>query len=151
MADPVSVLGTVPALITLPAVLLQTVQTIQNFSKSVKNAPDDVRRLLREVEAMQDLIQNIRTQCDGASANVDHDTLQDFLKITGLLQDRLKGPLKELQELQAGLEKPSRTRRKIMARIRKYLSEGEVKDHLDHLSGQMIALQLLYQRENNAM
>ncbi|KAL0264977.1 hypothetical protein SLS55_000933 [Diplodia seriata] len=148
MADPVSVLGTVPALFTLPAVLLQAVQTIQNFSKSVKNAPDDVRKLLNEVEAMQVFIQDIRAQCDDASTTNDHDTLQDFLKMTGLLQERLKGPLKELQELQAGLEKPSRTHRKIMARIRKYLSEGEVKDHLDHLSGQMITLQLLYLREN---
>lgn len=55
MADPVSLLGTVPALVALPAVCLQAIQTIQGFYSSLKHALSDVAQLLEELEAMRAL------------------------------------------------------------------------------------------------
>lgn len=145
MADPVSLLGTLPALVTLPAVTLQAVQTIQNFSKSLKNATIDVQQLLNEVEMMQTLLQNIRAQCAQATPQgVEHNDLQDLLQVIGLLNERMEAPLKELRELRESMKKPSRTSFNITSRIRKYLSEGEVKDHLDHLLRLVVTLQLIY-------
>lgn len=92
---------------------------------------------------MGTLLRNIRVQCEQAAPQgVEHNDLQDLLQVIGLMNERMEAPLKELRELQESMKKPSRT--SFTSRTRKYLSEGEVKDHLDHLSRLMVTLELIY-------
>lgn len=118
---------------------------MHSFFTSLKNAPADVQQLLKEAETIQILVQSIRAQCDQATAQGLENS--DLQHVIGLMNERMEAPLKKLRELQAGMEKPSRTG-KLKSRIQKYFSEDEVNEHLHHLLLLMATLQLLREKAN---
>lgn len=141
MADPVSLLGTVPALVALPAVCLQAIQTIQGFYSSLKHALSDVAQLLEELEAMRAL--TLRCLALPA-ADVPGDELQLWTKACSSLKIRIESLTARLTKLKTKLDAPSVGGANVRGRIQKYLSEPYVEGERKYLSEQKATLTVLF-------
>ncbi|KAL1646956.1 hypothetical protein SLS58_003093 [Diplodia intermedia] len=127
MADPVSLLGTLPALVTLPAVVLQASQTIKGFAQSVKNAPQDVQTLMQDVEHADALFTEIKDECARIPAEqVSSNDREHWQRTSERLLVNLEQLSRPLRDLHSDLNKPSLLGLDMRARFRKYLSEARV-------------------------
>ena len=146
MADPLSLIGTVSALLTLPGAVLESIDTLNEFVRSARHAPKDVERHLMELNRSQTLCLALEAQSHGlythSSNNISKElwrsTLEDMDSTTNELRSFLQG-------MQADLNGPSH--RKLKARIQKYLSRGKVEEIKQRLFEFRQRLSLLMQSE----
>lgn len=146
MADPVSLLGTIPTLLTLPAACLQAINTISAFWSSVRHAPKDIQALLSDIEDTVPILETIQSKCHGVPTGALPSQNQDLLqRVLERLRQDLTSLSDVLQNIKDELDKPSRSNLRIRARLRRYFSEEDIKSRRGRLSEQKLTLQTALQ------
>lgn len=105
--DPVTIVGFAASLATLAAVLVDSSKTLYNLRDKLHDAPDDVRRLVRQFKIFEGLLEGIQARIQEhedlglrqglqelweGSAEQMHRDMEDFKVIVSRLHRLLEGP-----------------------------------------------------------
>lgn len=137
--EPVSaVVGFAASIVTLSAVVANSCKTIHNVWHSLKDAPQDVRRLLRKMKGLEKVILEIETvamQFGNDSSRIDSqqywvDQIAEMVEDFTILNDKIN-------KLQAILTAKTLSRNNLSARVRKFFSEDDIVKYESILSGHL--------------
>lgn len=137
--EPVSAfVGFAASIVTLSAVVADSCKKIHNVWHLLKDAPQDVGRLLRKMKRLENVISEIETvavQFGKDSSRIDSqqywvDQIADMVDDFTILNDKIN-------KLQAILTAKTLSRNNLSARVRKFFSEDDIVKYESILSGHL--------------
>lgn len=137
-------MGFAASIATLTAVVLDSSKTLYNLRKKLQNTPDDVRRLVRQVQVFEGLLQAVRR---ALQANGDLGVPQDLEELwegsTDLMREDMERFKLAVSRLQHLLDGPDVSSKMIRLRIRQIFNEDTVKSFQERISSHIETLTLI--------
>lgn len=137
-ATAIAVVGFAASIATLSAVVIDSCKTIHNVWHSLKDAPEDVHRLLRKMKTMGQVILDMGKVAVQSSNDpsrpgsqqcwVEH--IEQMVDDWAILNDKIN-------KLQANLTAKTLSGKNLSARIRKFFSEDDILKYENILSGHL--------------
>lgn len=134
----VAFVGFAASIASLSAVVVNSCKTMHNVWHSLKDAPQDVRRLLRKMKTLEKVILEIGTAAVQFSNDpsrqysqqhwVDH--IEEMVDDWTILGDKIS-------KLQANLTAKTSSGKHLRARVRKFFSEDDILKFENILSGHL--------------
>lgn len=144
--EPVSAfVGFAASIVTLSAVVANSCKTIHNVWHSLKDAPQDVGRLLRKMKRLEKVILDIETaavQLGNDSSRIDSqqywvDQIAEMVEDFTILNDKIN-------KMQAILTAKKLSRNNLSARVRKFFSEDDIVKYESILSSHLQTFNVMY-------
>lgn len=134
----VAFVGFAASIASLSAVVVNSCKTIHNVWHSLKDAPQDVRRLLRKMKTLEKVILEIGTvavQFSNDPSRLDlqqhwADHIEEMVDDWTVLNDKII-------KLQASLTAKTSSGKNLRARVRKFFSEDDILKYENILSGHL--------------
>lgn len=137
-ATAIAVVGFAASIATLSAVVIDSCKTIHNVWHSLKDAPEDVHRLLRKMKTLGQVtldmgkvavqFSNDPSRLDSQQCWVEH--IEQMTTDWTILNDKIN-------KLQANLIAKTLSGKNLRARVRKFFSEDDILKHENILSGHL--------------
>lgn len=132
--------GFVASIASLSAVVVNSCKKIHNVWHSLKDAPEDVRRLLRKMERLEKVILEIKTvavQFGNDPSRLDSqqywvDQIAEMVNDFTILSDKINN-------LQAKLT----AKKNLSGRVRKFFSEDDIMKYERILSGHLLTINVM--------
>jgi hypothetical protein len=125
----VAFVGFTASITTLAAALFTSCKTLRNLCHDLQDAPQDLRRLFRNVQTLERMVLQVKHTGAEVGADASFAHLQTYWKVF---------------KLQAGLNKPSPSSRHIRARFYKVFSESDIEYYEELLSRHLDVFTVLY-------
>lgn len=137
-ATAVAVVGFAASIASLSAVVINSCKTIHNMWHSLKDAPEDVHRLLRKMQTLGQVIMEMGTvalrfsndssRLDSQQCWLEH--IEEMVDDWTILNDKIN-------KLQANLTAKTLSGKNLSARVRKFFSENDILKYENILSGHL--------------
>lgn len=137
-ATAVAVVGFAASIATLSAVVVDSCKTIHNLWHSLKDAPEDIHRLLRKMKTIEQVIlemgivavqfSNHPSRINSQQCWVKH--IEEMVDDWTILNDKIN-------KLRANLSAKSSSGKNLRARVRKFFSEDDILKYENILSGHL--------------
>lgn len=137
-ATAVAVIGFAASIATLSAVVIDSCKTIHNVWSSLKDAPEDVQRLLRKMKTLGQVIMEmgtvaLRSSNDSSRLNSQQcwlEHIEEMVDDWTILNDKIN-------KLRANLTAKTLSGKALSARVRKFFSEDDILKYENILSGHL--------------
>lgn len=137
--------GFAASIASLSAVVVNSCKTIHNVWHSLKDAPQDVRRLLKKMKTLEKVILEIEkvvVQFGEDTSKLDSqqywvDQLLEMVDDFTILKEKINN-------LQANLTAKTLSRKNLGARVRKFFSEDEILKYEGILSGHLQTFNIMF-------
>ena len=140
MAEVFGVVASGISVASLAIQILENINRVINFCKSIKDAPTDICRILLELQLLSNIVSGIQLVFEKRSLP---ETSGAMIKNT---LDLVRHDISKLSDLSSDLERKLNSEKRITrtwARVQTVLSEKKIAILRDHLEGAKGTLQLL--------
>jgi len=123
----ISFIGFTASISTLAALVIDSAKTLYNLQSQLKNAPEDVHRLLRQLQIFEKLLDEIRARSREHGDMGVPDTLQEIWQISATqIEEDLIGFTKVLRSLQRRLNGYSVSSNLVRLRVMKFFYDDDL-------------------------
>jgi hypothetical protein len=141
----VAFVGFTASITTLAAALFTSCKTLRNLCHDLQDAPQDLRRLFRNVQTLERMVVQVKQTGAEVGADASFAHLQTYWNQNALdMELDLKAFHQKVFKLQASLNKPSPSSRHIRARFYKVFSESDIEYYEELLSRHLDVFTVLY-------
>lgn len=136
--------GFAASIASLSAVVVNSCKTIQNVWHLLKDAPQDVHRLLRKIKRLEKVILEIEKVVQFGEDTSRPDSQQYWVDQILEMVDDFTILKDKINSLQANLTAKTLSRKNLGARVRKFFSEDEIIKYEGILSGHLQTFNVMY-------
>ena len=134
--DPVTAVSLAASVVTLGVLVLDCSKTLYTIGKKVKDAPEAVHRLTRQLQTSRDLLATIEGRLNDQDGQAIPSDLQQICKS---ILDQIGPELEDFKRATAGLlkrlDEPSKSSKKIRLRFHALYKEGTIEEHDRRMTG----------------
>ena len=139
----VAFIGVAASLATLAALVIDGSKTLFNVHRKVKNAPEDIRRLCRQLNAFQCLLYEAQDLVRDDGLDAASDLRAVFATAIGHMLDDLRGFKDTTQRLKGLMSHSTSSTDLFVLRVRHILKEDGIRDYQRLICSHIATLTLL--------
>lgn len=137
-ATAVAVVGFAASIATLSAVVIDSCKTIHNVWHSLKDAPEDVQRLLKKMRTLGQVILDMgKVAVQSSNDTSRQDSQQCWVEHIEQMVEDWETLNDKINKLQSKLTAKTLSGKNLSARIRKFFSEDDLLKYENILSGHL--------------
>ena len=140
----IAFVGFAASLATLAAVVANSSKTLYNLRNKLKDAPEDVKRLVQDLKALETLLEEIQTRLDEhGDAGLSQRLQELWADSAAQMQEDMEDFQTVIARLDRYLNGPTVSSKHIRSRIRHYFDEDAIAKYQRKISAHTETLTLI--------